>query len=197
MTEENIPEHKPEPRIEEFFVEGNPFELAIPSNPALINMVANHFSQLLNAEPWVQDEENADRVQLEIAFREILTNALIHGNLEFQASANTNDSPLDIVVREGRTSNRLVYVSIAITSSEVSFTIQDQGKNTLDPATIPDPRRDENLQKTHGRGIFIAGMGADELSFSPTDEDKRHDVAETGTKAVFRIRNKRSKAQRE
>lgn len=47
---------------------------------------------------------------------------------------------------------------------ELLFQITDQG-NGFDFDNIPDPTAPENVEKPHGRGIFLMKNLADEVSF--------------------------------
>ncbi len=69
-----------------------------------------------------------------IAITEAINNAIIHGN------------KLD--------KSKTVTFSYCYNDSELIFTIEDEGGG-FDPLNIPDPRKEENLLRTHGRGVFI------------------------------------------
>lgn len=73
-----------------------------------------------------------------------VNNAILHGN------------KLD------KNKNVTVYYSIEI--DKVVFIIDDEGPG-FDYANIPDPTKPENLEKTHGRGIFLMHHLADEIEF--------------------------------
>lgn len=79
-----------------------------------------------------------------VALTEATLNAIKHGNKE------------DIT-----TSVRVSYV---LSNSEITFTIEDQGKG-FDFNNLPDPTDPENLEKVNGRGIFIISNLADKLEF--------------------------------
>jgi serine/threonine-protein kinase RsbW len=79
-----------------------------------------------------------------IALTEGLTNSILHGNLSDPA--------------------KQVYLHMKIESPEVSFTIRDEGKG-FDHTSIPDPTLVENLEKLHGRGVFLMRHLSDAISF--------------------------------
>jgi len=57
-----------------------------------------------------------------------------------------------------------VIISYAIDEKKIEFTIMDQGDG-FDFSNVPDPTKPENLEKTHGRGIFLMHHLADEIDF--------------------------------
>src|ERR1700757_1175783 len=79
----------------------------------------------------------ADRseIDIEMALREALANAVIHGN--------------------GDDSCKSVYVTCrCYMDGEIAITVQDEGRG-FDPSVLVDPTFRENLLVTHGRGIYI------------------------------------------
>ena len=75
------------------------------------------------------------QAELEIALREALANAVFHGN--------RSDAAKKVLVR-------------AYCDPKKGFVIavRDEGRG-FDPAKVPDPRREDRIQLTHGRGIFL------------------------------------------
>ncbi len=82
--------------------------------------------------------------KLLLAIVEGVNNAIVHGN------------KLDLA--------KNVEIEYQITDSEVKFSIMDQGSG-FDYNNIPDPTLPENLEKTHGRGIFLMNHLADKIEF--------------------------------
>jgi len=88
---------------------------------------------------------DGSEIDIEMALREALANAVIHGN--------------------GGDACKSVYVTCrCYTDGEVSITVRDQGKG-FDSSTVPDPTFLENLLFTHGRGIYLMKTLMDEVSF--------------------------------
>jgi serine/threonine-protein kinase RsbW len=82
---------------------------------------------------------------IELALREALANAIIHGNHE--------DSAKHVHVRcecGGETG--------------VSLVVRDEGSG-FDPGGVPDPLAPENLGAEHGRGILLMKQFMDEIHF--------------------------------
>jgi len=88
---------------------------------------------------------DGSEIDIEMALREALANAIIHGN--------------------GGASCKSVYVtSRCYMDGEVSITARDQGRG-FDSNAILDPTLLENLLFTHGRGIYLMKTLMDEVSF--------------------------------
>jgi serine/threonine-protein kinase RsbW len=88
---------------------------------------------------------DGSEIDIEIALREALANAVIHGN--------------------GDDSRKSVYVTCrCYMDGEVSVTVRDEGKG-FDSSTVLDPTVLENLMFTHGRGIYLMKTLMDEVSF--------------------------------
>ena len=81
---------------------------------------------------------------IEIALREALANAVIHGNQE--------------------NSSKKVHVGCLCGTSEVSFVVRDEGCG-FDIGEVPDPTAPENLESGHGRGIYLMKSVMDEVRF--------------------------------
>jgi serine/threonine-protein kinase RsbW len=80
-----------------------------------------------------------------ISVIEVVTNAIIHGN------------KLD------KTKKVLIGISCS-DDKYMTFTIEDQG-NGFNFDIVPDPTLPENLEKPHGRGIFLMKNLADKVIF--------------------------------
>jgi len=81
---------------------------------------------------------------VEIALREALANAIIHGN---------HENP-----------RKHVYVRFRCEPDEVSFAVKDQGRG-FDLSKIGDPTAPENTGAVHGRGIYLMKALMDEVRF--------------------------------
>lgn len=91
-----------------------------------------------------------------VAMVEAVNNAIIHGN--------KLDETKEVVVDYG------------IDGGFFWFNVKDQGPG-FDFNSLPDPTLPENIEKPHGRGIFLMSHLVDEIAF----EDK-------GTKVCLRIK---------
>ena len=90
-----------------------------------------------------------------VAMVEAVNNAIIHGN--------KLDESKDVIVTYG------------IDEGFFWFNVKDQGPG-FDFTKLPDPTLPENLEKPHGRGIFLMSHLVDEIKFG-----------ENGTKVCLRI----------
>jgi serine/threonine-protein kinase RsbW len=88
---------------------------------------------------------DGSEIDIEMALREALANAVIHGN--------------------GDDSRKSVYVTCrCYMDGEVSVTVRDEGKG-FNSNAVPDPTSRDNLLFTHGRGIYLMKTLMDEVSF--------------------------------
>ena len=81
---------------------------------------------------------------VEIALREALANAIIHGNHEDR--------------------QKHVHVTCRCEPGEVSIAVKDEGKG-FDINNVPDPTAPENIGSVHGRGIHVMKALMDEVHF--------------------------------
>lgn len=80
-----------------------------------------------------------------IAVTEAVNNAIQHGN-KFDPQKN-------------------IHISFKSNKNQISFMVQDEG-NGFDFTRIPDPTAPENIEKPHGRGIFLMNSLADKVEFA-------------------------------
>jgi serine/threonine-protein kinase RsbW len=86
-----------------------------------------------------------DECDVEIALREALANAVLHGN------------KLDV--------EKKVYISCCIRpGSDLFIVIRDEGAG-FDPRAVPDPTSVENITLENGRGIFLMNLIMDDVHF--------------------------------
>jgi anti-sigma regulatory factor (Ser/Thr protein kinase) len=81
---------------------------------------------------------------VEIALREALANAIVHGNHEDR--------------------RKHVHVTCRCDPDEVSIAVKDEG-NGFDVNNLPDPTAPENIESAHGRGIHLMKALMDEVRF--------------------------------
>jgi serine/threonine-protein kinase RsbW len=81
---------------------------------------------------------------IEIAVREAVTNAMLHGNQEDES--------------------KTVELTLNCQGQELEIEVKDQGAG-FDPTSVPDPTDPANLLKTSGRGIFLMRTFMDEVQW--------------------------------
>jgi len=81
---------------------------------------------------------------VEIALREALANAIIHGN---------HENP-----------RKRVYVRFRCEPDEVSLAVKDEGRG-FDINKMANPTAPENIGSVHGRGIYLMRALMDEVRF--------------------------------
>lgn len=91
-----------------------------------------------------------------VAMVEAVNNAIIHGN--------KLDETKEVILNYG------------IEDNYFWFNIKDQG-NGFDFKNLPDPTSPENIEKPHGRGIFLMSHLVDEITFE-----------ENGSKVCLKIK---------
>ena len=79
-----------------------------------------------------------------VAVTEAVTNAIQHGN------KYDNKKSVNVIVETK--------------SNTLKFVVKDEG-NGFDYAHLPDPTNPENIEKPHGRGIFLMQHLADNVNF--------------------------------
>jgi len=84
-------------------------------------------------------------IDVEVALREALANAVVHGN---------HEDP-----------HKHVHVACRCTpEEEVSIVVRDEGAG-FDSTVLPNPTAAEQLESTHGRGIYLMTTLMDEVQF--------------------------------
>jgi len=113
----------------------------VQSDIGQISPLVDWLMNLIAASDCVRGEEQL----VELALREALSNAILHGNR------------LD--------ARKLVHVCCRCEGRNGVFIfVRDQGQG-FDPNLVPDPLAFENLYAEHGRGIHLMKLAMDEISF--------------------------------
>jgi CheY-like chemotaxis protein len=142
-----------------------PARWEIGSDPAEIAPVVGSLESRL-ARSGLCDETG--RIQVSVALREALANAILHGNLGLSSALKEDDAVAhDTLVRERRKESpyreRRVRVDVSETDDEMTFVVSDDGPG-FDPSTLPDPTDPANLERTTGRGLFLIRTFMDDVT---------------------------------
>lgn len=144
---------------------------AVPDHQAFIldndsALIGPTIENLQNGLPrW----SNSDRLQIGMAIEEALTNAMHHGNLEVCSKLREGDSEQDYyqaIAQRKQMSDfrcRKVRVEAEYSDDHICIQISDQGTG-FDPASVPDPRTAENLNRVSGRGLLLIRSFMDQVS---------------------------------
>jgi CheY-like chemotaxis protein len=98
-------------------------------------------------------------IQVAVALREALVNAMFHGNLELTSDIREKDERAYMDLAERRRAlipyrDRRVHVTAKETRSEATYVVLDEGPG-FDPSALPDPTDPANLEKVSGRGLLL------------------------------------------
>jgi DNA-binding response OmpR family regulator len=154
----------------------------LPESVTFVNCVWTYHlkNDLSSIPPFVdlllkKTTEGMDRasvLELSLALRELLVNAIEHGNLgisyEEKSAAIEARSLKDLLFQRASLSpfcDRQVMVTSRREAFSVSMTITDQGEG-FNWRGLPDPSDVSNLYLSHGRGILLARLSVDDLSFN-------------------------------
>ena len=114
---------------------------SLSSDVAVVSPFVDHLMSTINSLRVVDGTE----VDIEVALREALLNAVIHGNKEDPG--------------------KRVYLRVRCRADgEVSVGIRDEGAG-FESGSVPDPTAPEHRMSTHGRGIYLMRALMDEVSF--------------------------------
>ena len=116
-------------------------KLSFASKVENINLVEKLVDDICNR--YQVNEDNYGNIL--IASTEAVNNAIHHGN---------KSNPMSEV-----------KVSYEVKDKELTFIIEDEGPG-FDYESLPDPTDPKNIEKPHGRGVFLMKNLSDEISFS-------------------------------
>lgn len=118
---------------------------SIASRVADISPCVDQLMQFLEPFTGKLRIEDGSDVAIEIAAREAIANAIIHGNRE---------NPL----------KRVQVICRCNAEGDVVITVEDEGRG-FDSRTLPDPTDQANLLLTHGRGVRLMQTLMDDVDF--------------------------------
>lgn len=134
-------------------------------DPKALNRLLTHLESQLAAMA-ICDETS--QIQVAVALREALVNAVYHGNLDLDSTLKEQPGGAwEKAAAERRSQapyrDRRVRVEARHERGKaVTYTITDEG-NGFDVASLPDPRDPANLEKVHGRGLMLIRTFMDQV----------------------------------
>lgn len=113
----------------------------IPCRPEIITEFLSAIVERIKTVPISE----ADVFKVKLALGEALANAVKHGRVRDTAAG--------------------VQVDVDVSPRRIICTVRDEGEG-FDFEHLPDPTRDENLEKGSGRGVYLIRSLMDRVSFS-------------------------------
>jgi len=117
-------------------------DMTISADPNAISGVVDGVLQIAREMKCAEGNE----YHLELALREALANAIIHG---------CNNDP----------TKKVECCVVCTEASDVMIVVRDPGEG-FSPQAVPSPLGAENLHSDHGRGIYLINQLMDEVSFA-------------------------------
>jgi anti-sigma regulatory factor (Ser/Thr protein kinase) len=117
-------------------------DMTISADPNAISGVVDGVLQIAREMKCAEGNE----YHLELALREALANAIIHG---------CNNDP----------TKKVECCVVCTEASDVMIVVRDPGEG-FTPQSVPSPLAAENLHSDHGRGIYLINQLMDEVSFA-------------------------------
>jgi serine/threonine-protein kinase RsbW len=115
-------------------------ELTLPSRIESVEEAAVAMAGILNR-AGVNEEVTFG---VDMAFREAVTNAVLHGNKQDEA--------------------KFVRVTVKSSPGWLEISVDDEGSG-FNPAEVPNPTETENILKSSGRGIFFMRNFMDDVDW--------------------------------
>ncbi|MCP3980658.1 MAG: response regulator [bacterium] len=116
---------------------------------------------------FLDDGHSQDLLQIGVALQEALFNAMHHGNLQVGSELRREDTRKYYEKIKQRQSekpycDRRVRLTIEIGPNELKFDVLDEGAG-FDPQQVPDPTDPANLDRVHGRGLYLISTFMDQV----------------------------------
>lgn len=111
--------------------------------------------------------DETGRIQVAVALREAIVNAMLHGSLELPSALLETDPAAHAALAAERRvtppyAERRVKVRAIEAVDEATYDIIDEGPG-FDVSTCPDPLAAGNVDKSSGRGLFLIRTFMDEV----------------------------------
>jgi len=116
--------------------------VSFPSEPQGVDPMVARVLQALSKKACTDGK----RAEIELALREAIANAVIHGN-------------------GGNHRKRVRVECFRQTDDSLLLVVRDSGEG-FDPSTVDDPTKPENLFRSRGRGIFLIRHFMDDVEFA-------------------------------
>jgi CheY-like chemotaxis protein len=162
------------------------FQFVLENEPNLVDPLVDLVQQMVAS---VALCDFTGRLQIGVALKEALLNAIFHGNLEISSSEVQNvqqglieENDLSLVEEHRMRPeyrDRKVHIDIHISADEARFVIRDEGTG-FDVAKVFDPKKRLAVEPEGPRGLALMRTFMDEISFNESGSQitmiKRRDV---------------------
>jgi CheY-like chemotaxis protein len=148
------------------------FNLRLGNDAALIDPLVDLVQQMVVGIGFCDFTE---RLQIGMALKEALINALFHGSLELpvdqmhdvldKVRRGEEVSPIKDPRSDPAFRDRSIFVTVKIAQEEVWLVVRDEGPG-FDVKVVPEPRDPGALKPGHGRGLAIIRNLMDEVTFN-------------------------------
>jgi CheY-like chemotaxis protein len=140
----------------------------LENDPALIPPLVSHLRENVFR---MSGSDETGLIQMTVALREALLNAMEHGNLELDSALREKDDHSYHVLQHERRrqkpyADRRVHVTSRETPGETVFVIRDEGPG-FDTSQLPDPTDPANLEKRSGRGLLLIRAFMSDVRHNP------------------------------
>jgi len=160
-------------------LEGAEFTFALENEPTLIDPLVDLVQQLVAGMSF---GDFFGRLQIGIALKQALLNAMFHGNLELGMQPSTEEEGEDLLIQESDLStaakralqppyrDRRVHVHVKIATEESRFVVRDQGQG-FDISSVPASGDPAALEGERGRGLSLMRAFMDEVVFNESGNE--------------------------
>jgi CheY-like chemotaxis protein len=143
------------------------FTFVIENDVSLIQSLVVYVQQQMKSLHVFAESE---RIRIGVALEEALLNSFYHGNLEVSSKLREDNYDEYYSLAKLRCSqepyaNRRITIHCKFDPSAFEVTITDEGPG-FDPASLPDPRDPENLERPSGRGLLLMKTFLDEVVYN-------------------------------
>jgi CheY-like chemotaxis protein len=153
-------------------LEKTEFQFALENDAALIDSLVDLVQQMVSGMNLV---DFTGRLQIGVALKEALLNALFHGSLEIGPEQMDEveqtllqESEASLVDRRGSErpyADRRVHVHVTLTAEEARIVVRDEGPG-FDVASVPDLDQPGALEPEGRRGLSLMRAFMDEVVFN-------------------------------
>ena len=146
----------------------------IESDPKCLPDVVGQLEAEISRLGW-WDETGV--LQIGVALREAIVNAIFHGNLEVSSDLLEGGGAAFAALAAQRRleapyKDRKVHVVARYTEDRVTYRVTDEGPG-FDPRSLPDPTDLANLERVHGRGLMLIRMFMDSVEHNAEGNEVR------------------------